>query len=84
MIQALCISLLALALIIPLGPHGIRGLSQLSGIRITSGQYYLREDGNGAVIYAQGIKNDGRWEVFCDWRNGLPQVIMKKKIQDGI
>ena len=74
--------LMALVLIIPLGPHGIRGMSQLSGIAVTWGQYSLRDD--GASIYAQGTKDNCLWEVFCIWGNGLPQMIMTKKIQDGI
>ena len=82
MIQFFSILFVALAIIIPLGPYGIDGLSQLSGIHITWGQYDLRDD--GATIYAEGIKDNCLWQVFCIWKNGLPQMIMTNKVQDGI
>jgi hypothetical protein len=73
---------LILAMLVPLGSWGIDGLSQLSGVKIIWGEYDLQE--NGAVIYGEGIKDNGLWQVFCVWKNGFPQMIVTKKLQDGI
>lgn len=66
--------ILIMVLIVSMGPAGISGMSQITGLHILSGYYDLQED--HAVVCAEGVDKAGvYWSVVCQWIGGMPQLL---------
>lgn len=63
-------------LLVAMGPPGIEGLSQITGLQIVAGTYEFQ--GDITIIRATGThpKTGMEWQVLGIWQHGLPVKII--------